>query len=293
MNAQASRPVSVNDAIVTDEIGIEFGVMGDYRLKCAYQPIFRRDAAHLRPVAVEGTQIAFLEGERAEWPSFMADVSRADRSFVDRLGRTLSLRNHRNIGLPEMDLLFTSDPIPDGDVDRWPGPMALLPGRLEEIDLDPARLICEINDAVWLDREALLDLATGLRRAGLRIAVGDFGSGHATLERIGLVKPDIVTIDEAWFHRLCEDEGTVRLFGPIAATFRQLGSQVLVSGIETPAQLRIALDGGADLLQGPLLSTPALAGSTFDETPLLIEKLLRTSGKVVPLFGKNNKHKRR
>lgn len=290
MNASVSRPASVGDAIFMDEIGIEIGILGDYRLKCAYQPIFRRDGGLLRPVAVEGSLVAFLDGERVDWSSFVGDVSRADRSFVDRLGRTLYLRNHRNIGVPELDLLFTCDPIPDGDADRWPGPMELLAGRLDQIELDPARLVCEITDSVWLDREALLDLASGMRRHGMRIAVGDFGSGHATLERIGLVKPDIVTIDETWFRRLCEDEGTVRLFGPIAATFRQLGSKVLVGGIETAAQLRVALDGGADLVQGSLLAAPALAGTVLDEAPVRVEKALNTGGKVVPLFGKH-KHR--
>ncbi|RUY88379.1 EAL domain-containing protein, partial [Mesorhizobium sp. M7A.F.Ca.CA.001.12.2.1] len=49
--------------------------------------------------------------------------------------------------------------------------------------------------------------------------------------------------------------------------------------------LRVALEGGVDLLQGFLLARPALAGTVFEEEPLNIDTLLGTGGNVVPLFG--------
>jgi len=60
---------------------------------------------------------------------------------------------------------------------------------------------------------------------------------------------------------------------------------VLVEGIEQPAQLGVALEAGADLLQGLLLARPVLTGTLFSAEPLEINELLRPAAKVIPLFG--------
>lgn len=285
MSAPVHGSGRISDAIFVDEIGIEIGIHGDYRLKTAYQPIFRRDGGLLLPVAVEGLAIPFRQGRMVPTSALLNDETSEQRSFFETLCRTLNLRNHRNIGLPSLELFFNCDPVVDGDSQRWPGALDSLAHRLGEIELDPAMLICVITEASSLDHAVLLEQVREMRRLGMRIAVDDFGSGQSSFERIGLIKPDIVKIDRAWFGRLCEEDGTARLFDPIAATFRQLGAQVLVGGIETAAQLRVAVDGGADLLQGLLLAPPALAGTVFDAAPVLIEGLLSQPHKVVPLPG--------
>jgi len=175
------------------------------------------------------------------------------------------------------------------DLEKSLGEMHVMARQLQEIELDPTLLICEITEAAALDQETLLELMSEMRRHGIRIAVDDFGSGHSTFERVGLFKPDIVKIDGAWFRRLCEDESTARLFGPIAATFRHLGSKVLVEGIETAAQLRVAVEGKVDLLQGFLLARPALAGTIFEEAPVPMDRLFDAEAKIVPLFGKHQR----
>src|SRR5690606_14488854 len=43
----------VGAALFRDEVGIEYGIYGDYRLKSAYQPIFAPRGGDLAPVAVE------------------------------------------------------------------------------------------------------------------------------------------------------------------------------------------------------------------------------------------------
>jgi len=63
---------------------------------------------------------------------------------------------------------------------------------------------------------------------------------------------------------------------------------VLVEGIDSATELRVALDCGADLLVGDLLARPALAGSIFNAERRRIDGLLETqdrnSAKVIPLF---------
>ncbi|RUW88902.1 EAL domain-containing protein, partial [Mesorhizobium sp. M8A.F.Ca.ET.059.01.1.1] len=78
-----------------------------------------------------------------------------------------------------------------------------------------------------------------------------------------------------------------RFFRPLVSSLHDRGAKVLVEGIEQPTHLRVALEGGVDLLQGFLLGRPALAGTIFNEEPLAVDVLLGFDNKVVPL------HKRR
>ena len=48
------RPAPFSESILVDDNGIEYGIYGDFRLRSAYQPIFRREGATLVPFAVEG-----------------------------------------------------------------------------------------------------------------------------------------------------------------------------------------------------------------------------------------------
>lgn len=284
MSASTGHPASVADAIFVDEVGIEIGLLGDFRLKSAYQPIFRRAGAELRPIGIEGRVAPFLEGKAVAATEFLGNVSPDRRLFVESLCNALHLRNHPNVGLPWLELFVSYNPRGSGEFLRE---MAALAKILGEIDLDPRLVVCEISEAAALDQESLQALAKEIRRHGMRVAIGDFS--HSPGGQVGAFRPDIVKIEGAWFRRLCEDDGTARLFAPVAAMFRQLGAQILVGGIETMTQLRVAVDGQADLLQGRLLAPPALAGTIFEEGSLSLERLLDSPGKVVPLFGKHQR----
>lgn len=284
MSASVDPSTAVADAIFVDEVGIEIGLFGDYRLKSAYQPIYRRDGAELRPVAIEGKVAPFLEGEAVAALDFLGKVPRGERLFVESLCNALHLRNHHNVGLPWLELFVSYNPRGDKE---FPREMAALAGILAEIELDPSLVVCEISHAASLGQQKLLGLASEIRRYGMRVAIGDFS--HSPEGQLGAFRPDIVKIDGAWFRRLCEDDGTARLFAPVAATFRELGAQIFVGGIETVTQLRVAIGGQADLLQGRLLALPALAGTIVEEEPLSLDRLLDTPDEVVPFFGKRQR----
>ncbi|RUT80621.1 EAL domain-containing protein, partial [Mesorhizobium sp. M7A.T.Ca.US.000.02.2.1] len=47
------RRRNVGDAIQVDEVGIEYGIYGEFRLRSAYQPIFAPRGRSLHAVAAE------------------------------------------------------------------------------------------------------------------------------------------------------------------------------------------------------------------------------------------------
>ena len=117
------------------------------------------------------------------------------------------------------------------------------------------------------------------------VAVGDFGAGHWADEAIDILKPEIVRIDCNWFRQVCRDATTVRLLEAVVSRLRERSSKVLVTGIDSSDQLPVALQAGADLLQGGHLAPPTLVGIELDEKPLSIAERLGDTQRIVPLFG--------
>ncbi|MBZ9978146.1 EAL domain-containing protein [Mesorhizobium sp. BR-1-1-10] len=280
------RRRTVGDAIFVDEIGIECGIHGDFRLRSAYQPIYAQRGGSLHPVAVEG----LIEPHRAGRPVsprvFFDSVAAPERLYVETMCRVLHLRNFHNIGVDGLDLFFNYNPLVNDHAGRALAEIRLMSRHLDELGLAPAMLVCEITEQAADDAQ-LARLVREMRRDGIRIAIDDFGTGHSTVERVSLLQPDIVKIDGGWFAEFCRHAAAERFFRPLVSSLHDRGAKVLVEGIEQPTHLRVALEGGVDLLQGFLLGRPALAGTIFNEEPLAVDALLGFDNKVVPL------HKRR
>ncbi len=282
MTGKPERRRSVAEAIFADEIGLQFGIYGDFRLWSAYQPIFAPQGRELRAVAVE----ALIEPRRAArsvTPAVFFDgVPQSDRLFVETMCRMLHLGNYRNIGAEGLTLFFNYNPTINDHLGRALAEIRLMARHLSDFDLQPGLLVCEITEQAADDR-VLTSLVREMRRSGFHIAIDDFGTGHSTEERINLLAPDIVKIDGTWFAEFCRHAAAERFFRPLVSMLHDRGARVLVEGIEQARHLRVALDGGVDLLQGFHLARPALAGTIFNEKPLSIDVLLGADNKVVPL----------
>lgn len=276
------RPRFVSDAIAVDEVGIETGRYGGFFLKSAYQPVFRRESDVLVPFAVEGLIMPFVDGKRVPSQRLFQETLPEDKIFVESMCRALHLRNYHNIGVDGLQLFFNFDPGVHQDAGVAISEIRFMAKRLGELGLDSRLLVCEVTEKA-LASDILVRLAAEMRRHGIRLAIDDFGTGDSNLARVDLIEPDIVKIDGQWFRKVSEVAETARLLPALVAGFKGRGVEVLVEGIETAWQLRIALEAGADFFQGYLLGRPALAGTIFDETPLAIEELIRVPDNVVLL----------
>jgi EAL domain-containing protein (putative c-di-GMP-specific phosphodiesterase class I) len=286
MTERRHSPSDLARALFVDEVGIETGIYGKYRLKTAHQPIFSRDGANLALFGVEARVSPLLGGRAVAPAEFFAETPQADRAFVEALCRMLHLRNQRNFGVddPELfELYMTIDPRHDG----LSGSVARM---AENAGVAADMIICEIADAANLEPKALAALTRQLRSHGMRVAVAEFRIGQPAAERLTQIKPDIIKIDGAWFRDVQESSETAQLFPAVITAFKGFGAKLLVQGIETPAELEAALEAGVDYLQGALLEPPALAGSAFDERPRPIEALLRKGRKLAE--SGSNHHRR-
>jgi EAL domain-containing protein (putative c-di-GMP-specific phosphodiesterase class I) len=175
---------------------------------------------------------------------------------------------------------------------RWSGPLRHLrlsinlladdlarPGYdhwlLDEIaqaGLTPERVTVEITEGTLLhDGPAAVVRLSRLRAAGIRIAVDDFGTGYASLAYLTTLPLDTLKIDRGLIADLVGGSRDRIVVKALLALARELGLQVVVEGVETPAQLELLAEWGCDLYQG------FLAAEALDEPAL--ERLVATREK--------------
>jgi diguanylate cyclase (GGDEF)-like protein len=120
----------------------------------------------------------------------------------------------------------------------------------------PAALCLEVTESMLTDVAASFVLAD-VRRLGVHVAVDDFGVGFSSLSYLRRLPADIVKLDRSFL-----DDGDTETVGFIRALImlaHSAGMSVVLEGIETQAQLEIAVAAGADVVQGFLFATPLSA----------------------------------
>lgn len=278
-----SRPLTIDEDITVDEVGIRTAGFGDLRIKSAFQPVWRHRDGLLLPRAVEALARVFRDGNSIPPLEFFARVAPEDRYKVECLCRALHLHNYDNIGVPGVELFFNYDPRVNGNLDQSIRQLGYMAERLEQIGVDIRLLVCEITETDVLDRDAFVRLTAEIRRLGMRLAIDDFGAGHSNLGRVRTVEPEFVKFDGAFFRRVVQEPAALRLLRKLSDGFKADGAMVIFEGLETPTQLVAAIETGADYLQGYLLGRPALAGSIFDDKPKPIEFFAGPSDRIVRL----------
>lgn len=129
---------------------------------------------------------------------------------------------------------------------------------LLETGAPPERAVLEVTEsAVMHDRETASRALDELKRLGMRIALDDFGSGHAALAYLKWLPVDEIKIDRSFVQGIGHDprdEGVVRA---IVAMSEGLRVDVVAEGITEVAQQEWLQSIGCFLGQGYGLAYPA------------------------------------
>ncbi|WP_051710601.1 EAL domain-containing protein [Andreprevotia chitinilytica] len=233
-------------------------------LSSAFQPIFD---AQGRVVGEEALLRALTRGKPL--PPLQAFACAADQQLVafDRLCRTLHLLNfatfqHAAFKQDAARLFLNVHPQLLVQVESRHGEAF---GRiLDSLAWSPRQIVLEITeDAIPDSRVGQVRAAIESYRArGYAIAIDDFGSRHANLDRLWVFEPDIVKLDRELIFQAEQSPRLRRALPKVVELLHELEAEVVVEGIETEVQQQIALDAGADALQGYLLGEPRFFGSS-------------------------------
>jgi EAL domain-containing protein (putative c-di-GMP-specific phosphodiesterase class I) len=156
------------------------------------------------------------------------------------------------------------------DLASMPGRESL-PAELEALvrgaRLEPRNVAVEFLEDRVDDVASFGALAQGLRKRGFLVVLDDVGAGHSNLDRIPLLRPDVIKIDRSLVTGVEADFYKQETFKSLVSLCRRIGALVVAEGIETEAEAVTALELGADLLQGYFLGRPR-DGAAFDEEGL-------------------------
>jgi diguanylate cyclase (GGDEF)-like protein len=140
------------------------------------------------------------------------------------------------------------------------GLTALVQEILRDTGLPPGRLELEITEgALMRNTEVAASTLNGLKALGVRLAVDDFGTGHASLAYLKRFPIDALKIDRAFVADCTENAEGAAIVRAVIAMGHSLRLEVIAEGVETEAQLAFLTDLGCDAAQGFLLARPSPA----------------------------------
>jgi diguanylate cyclase (GGDEF)-like protein/PAS domain S-box-containing protein len=109
---------------------------------------------------------------------------------------------------------------------------------LDRTGIEPSRLCVEITETAMMVEDAgMRSTLAALKRLGIRLAVDDFGVGHASLGHLRSLLPiDTLKIDRSFVDGMVDDRSDAAIVESVIVLARSLELQVVAEGVETPAQ---------------------------------------------------------
>jgi EAL domain-containing protein (putative c-di-GMP-specific phosphodiesterase class I) len=129
--------------------------------------------------------------------------------------------------------------------------------RLENLGLPPAMLEIEITEETAMDIRSVQEKLSRLSRAGVRIAVDDFGVGYSSLSSLRNLRLDRIKIDRSFVTGIIGSASDQILVQTILKLGRSLGIEVVAEGVETAEALHLLQSFGCEFIQGYHLKHPA------------------------------------
>jgi EAL domain-containing protein (putative c-di-GMP-specific phosphodiesterase class I)/GGDEF domain-containing protein len=168
--------------------------------------------------------------------------------ILEEACRTLSAWQKRGIALPLSVNLSALQLLHE----------AMVPSLLELLTryrIQPGTLILEVTESRRIDDpDAAVKILRPLRKAGVRIALDDFGMGYASLRHLHHMKSlpiDALKIDKSFVDGLPGDGAMVSV---IVAMAKTLDLKLVAEGVEQTAQRDWLLAEGVTVAQGYLFS---------------------------------------
>jgi EAL domain-containing protein (putative c-di-GMP-specific phosphodiesterase class I)/CheY-like chemotaxis protein len=120
------------------------------------------------------------------------------------------------------------------------------------------RITLELTERAQLsDDGELRDRLSELRALGYRMAVDDLGAGYAGLASLSLIDPEVVKLDMSLVRNVDASPAKQEVIRSMARLCGELRMDLVVEGVETPAERDTLAGLGCDAMQGFLFARPA------------------------------------
>lgn len=128
---------------------------------------------------------------------------------------------------------------------------------LDETGLSPQWLAIEITEGLLMKPSpAIAQDLRRIRDLGVKIAIDDYGRGHASLSYLLEFNPTHIKLDQLFVQKMLVDKNYGEIVSSTIHLAQQIGMVVIAEGVETEEQLQKLQELGCDMVQGFLLSHP-------------------------------------
>lgn len=221
-----------------------------------FQPIVSLNRRSI--IGVEGLSRGLHPGTQQLIPPadlFHQAMIQGLQSDLDRLCRKKIMEDFRLV-LEKSPELFLTLNLDVSVFDQGATASGRLHQQVSEIGLQPEQIALEIIESKVEDVRALQKFVEEYRGYGFLIALDDVGAGHSNLNRVPLIKPDILKIDRYLVQDIQGDFYKQEVLRSLVNMSRRLGALVIAEGVETQEEALYLLDMGVDMIQGYFFSRP-------------------------------------
>lgn len=128
---------------------------------------------------------------------------------------------------------------------------------LQQTGASALQLKLEITESLLLtDVDKAVSRMQLLREMGVRFAIDDFGTGYSSMAYLQRLPLDQLKIDQSFVRGLPDDKGNIAIVRAILSMAEGLELEVIVEGVEHPAQQDILRLHGCRHFQGYLFGKP-------------------------------------
>lgn len=137
---------------------------------------------------------------------------------------------------------------------------------IAEAGLGPEDIQVEITEDVLLDsgRKSVTEILGHLREIGVKVALDDFGTRHASLVHLKEAEFDLIKLDVSFIRAMLTSKVDMAIVETLCDLAARLDKEVVAEGIETAEQLEALKQLGVTYGQGFLIGRPLPADQARD-----------------------------
>ncbi|MFK8036636.1 MAG: putative bifunctional diguanylate cyclase/phosphodiesterase [Hyphomicrobiales bacterium] len=127
-----------------------------------------------------------------------------------------------------------------------------------EFNLDPSMIGVEILESAMIDVDSrhMIDNIKSLTKAGFKVELDDFGTGHASISNLRNFKVDRIKIDKSFVRDVHLYPELSKITAAMIGLAHSLRVDALAEGVETPEERLVLNALGCDHIQGYGVSRP-------------------------------------
>ncbi len=130
-------------------------------------------------------------------------------------------------------------------------------GAVKGLGISPNKILIESVESRARDTQALAEFVNSYRKNGFLIALDDLGAGHSNLDRIPLLRPDVLKLDRSLVSGVADRYTRMEVVKSFVQMSSRLGSLALAEGVERQEDIMRLLEIGVDVFQGYYFGRPS------------------------------------